>query len=269
MTAEGSSRVSRIAATFDGSRTRLARLAESGHLRLRLLRGPNTETLLVNTGGGIVGGDCHDIALHVREGASVTWSTAAAERCYRSAGADAAITATLALGNGASLHWLPQETILFDGARVRRSLSIEMASGAAFVGAEMIVYGRLAHGEAMATGSFRDSCRLRRAGRLVFADETNMVAPVDVILDRAALSGGARAVALLLAASDDIKRLLEPLRASLAPFSSGDDAVEHGASARDGVLVARLLSRSPQRLRACVVAAVGTLRHLPLPRGWS
>ena len=271
MKCEGASRASRTVVAFagDASATRLERLGEGGHLRLRLLRGTPCEAVLVNTAGGIVGGDRLAISIAVRgEGAAVTLGTAAAEKCYRTAGAEANVNTVLTVGAGASLHWLPQETILFDGAYVRRSLAIDLAATSLFVGVETIVFGRLAHGEVVAAGSLRESWRLRRAGRLIFAEETAIAASIDETLSRKAVGDGAKAMTLLLAAGAGVEGMLDPLRAALVPFDAGLEAVESGASTRDGVLIARLLSRSPERLRAGIVAALGVVRASPLPRGW-
>ena len=262
--------VSRIEARFagDAARTALDRLGETGQLRLRPLRGAGCEAILVNTAGGIVCGDRLTIDVAVRGvGAAVTIGTAAAEKCYRSDGADTIVATSLAVGAGARLDWLPQETILFDGARIRRRLSIDLATSATFLGAETLVFGRLARGESMASGSLHESWRVRRGDRLVFADETHLAAPVDATLDRAVVGGGARGASLLLAVGGGCERGIDRLRAAMAPFAVGDVAVEAGASQRDGVLVARMLSRSPERLRACLIAALAVLRS-GLPRSW-
>ena len=233
-----------------------------------MLRGGNCEAVVVNTAGGIVGGDCLVFDFSVDgHGAAVTINTAAAEKCYRSIGTDSKINTSLTVGDGARLDWLPQETILFDGAALRRSLTLDLATTGAFLGAETLVFGRLARGETMAAGSLQDSWRVRRGGRLVFADETSLLAPVDATLDRAAVGAGARAASLLLATGDGAEHRLDPLRAAMAPFADGDTDVDCGASLRDGMLVARMLSRSPERLHACLSAALSVLRP-NLPRSW-
>lgn len=263
--------VSRIAAAFHGGAagTRLLRLGETGQLRLRCLRGAGCEALVVNTAGGVVCGDRLAVDISVQgAGAAATIGTAAAEKCYRSSGVEAVVATSLRIGDGARLDWLPQETILFDGARLRRSLALDVAATGALLCVETLVFGRLARGETMATGSLRDSWRVRREGRLVFADETTIATPVGATLDRPAIGGGARAASLLLATGGGAEHRLDALRAAMSPFTKGDPMVEGGASLRDGLLVARLLSRSPERLRACLVATLAVLRP-NLPRSWS
>ncbi len=256
---------STLAATFiaNSGMTTIDRLYESGALRLRRPRGAACEAIVVNTGGGIVAGDTLALTFDLKPHAEVSVTTVAAEKIYRSAGAIASIGTRLALAGGARLLWLPQETILFDGARLARTFDVDLAPDARLVAAEMLVFGRLASGETTTTGSLRDAWRVRRDGRLVFADATLLEGAIGATLDRPALGGGARAIALLLVAGPDAEAAVEPLRAAFA----GNAHVEAGVSARDGIVVARALARSPERLRASMVAALGSVDAAP-PRAW-
>ena len=146
--------------------TRRARVDEHGSLRVRF---PNAtpdalEAVIVNTGGGMTGGDRFTIEMEVGEGASLVAGTAAAEKIYRSTGPDTEMDVRLMLKEGARLAWLPQETILFDRARLSRRIDIDLADGASLVLAEAVVFGRAAMGEAMEQGFFADSlaCATRR-----------------------------------------------------------------------------------------------------------
>jgi urease accessory protein len=249
-----------------GAHTALDRVYEAGSLRLRQPRGTDCEATLVNTGGGIVGGDRLTVALSVGAGASMTVSSVAAEKIYYSAGATAYLETRLNLAAEARLDWLPQETILFDGARVDRRFTIDLAPSAHLLAAETLIFGRLARGETSIHGWFRDGWRIRRDGRLLFADESRLDGAIGTILDRPAVAGGARAVALILVVAPDAERWLAPARAALEPFRSL--GVEGGASVRDGLLVGRLLSRSPEDLRAALIAVLSVLRSQTLPRSW-
>jgi urease accessory protein len=258
---------SALRATFtgQGSGTALARVHETGALRLRVPRNVGgREGVILNTGGGVLGGDRLDLAFDLAPRAEVTITTVAAEKIYRSDGPAAAITTRLAIGSRARLDWLPQETILFDRARLVRRLAIDMAADSTLLAAEMVVFGRLAMGETAIVGSLRDGWRLTRAGRLVFADETRLEGAIAATLDRPALGGGARASALVLLAAPDPEPALDPLRDTLAAFVD----VAAGASIVNGILIARLLARSPERLRAAMVAALRLLRDRPPPRVW-
>ena len=196
-----SSSTLRAAFLRHGSRTALDRVYEAGALRLRQPRGAACEAILVNTGGGIVGGDrlTLDVALGVDT--EVTVTNVAAEKVYgaaETAAATSTIDTRLQIAAGATLDWLPQETILFDGARLDRRFDIEMAADARLVASELLIFGRLARGETAITGTSRDRWRVRRDGRLVFADESRIDGAIGARLDRPAIGGGARSAALLL-----------------------------------------------------------------------
>ena len=213
----------------------------------------------------MLGGDRLALDFDLAAGADVVLTTVAAEKIYRAEARDAAVATRLALAAGARLAWLPQETILFDGARLVRSLTVDMAADASLLAAETLVFGRLAMGETAVTGALRDGWQVRRAGRLVFADETRLAGDMAAVLDAGAGGGGARAAALVLFAAPEAEDALDPLRAALAPFA----AVESGASAFDGLLVARLLARSPDALRTAMVTALSLLGGgRALPRVW-
>ena len=158
---------------------------------------------MVNTGGGMAGGDHACFSFAVEPGASVTLTTTAAEKIYGSAMATDAAVGTrvdvgLTVASGASLEWLPQETILFDRAQLDRRLSATLEPDARLLVAEMLVFGRLAMGETLRDGHLRDRWRIRRGGRLVLAEELALRGQPADLLDRPALGGGARASATVL-----------------------------------------------------------------------
>src|SRR5580692_4155802 len=146
-----------------GTRTEPERLFETGGLRWRFPRSASPcEAAIVNTGGGVAGGDSYSMSLTLREGAEVEATTPSAERIYRSDGPAAAITTRLALQPRARLFWLPQETLIFEGARLERRLELDASGEAAFIVAETLVFGRLAMGESRIDATLRDSWRIRR-----------------------------------------------------------------------------------------------------------
>jgi urease accessory protein len=257
----------RIAYAARDGRAALRDLYQSGCLKARFPRpAPDepTTAVLLNTGGGIAGGDHLRTAIHVAAGARLIVTTQAAERIYRARPADspATIETTLAVDDDAALDWLPQETILFDRSRARRRLSIDLAATARFVGVESSVLGRKAMGETVGSASWHDLIRLRRAGRLLLHDATRLDGAVTTQLAGAATGGSARAVATLLYAGPDAAARLDRLRDVLA-------AADAGASAWDGLLVARILAQDSARLRRLVMAGLAVLRDdRPLPRLW-
>ncbi|MGA8711593.1 MAG: urease accessory protein UreD, partial [Roseiarcus sp.] len=178
-----------------GARTEPERLFETGGLRWRFPRSASPcEAVLVNTGGGVAGGDAYRVELALKEGAEVEATTTAAEKIYRSDGAPARIETRLTLAPQASLFWLPQETLIFEGAALERRLQVEMAGDASLILVESLVFGRLARGESSIDARLRESWRIRRDGRLVFADETRLD-HAGAALDRPAVGAGARALA--------------------------------------------------------------------------
>jgi urease accessory protein len=247
-----------------GARTEPERLFETGGLRWRFPRSSSPcEVAIVNTGGGVAGGDSYSMSLTLSEGAEVEATTPSAERIYRSDGPAAAITTRLALAANARLFWLPQETLIYEGARLERRLEVETSSEASFIIAETLVFGRLAMGESRIDASVRDSWRVRRDGRLVFADETRLE-HAGATLDRKAVGGGARALSTIVASAANIEARLPDLRAALTAESS---AVETGASAFDGLIVVRLLAASSDRLRPALLASIVALGGRK-PRLW-
>jgi urease accessory protein len=247
-----------------GARTEPARLFETGGLRWRFPRSSSPcEAAMVNTGGGGAGGDSYSVSLTLSEGAEVEATTPSAERIYRSDGPAAVISTRLTLKPGARLFWLPQETLLFEGARLERRLEVETSSEAAFLIAETLVFGRLAMGESQIDASVRDSWRIRRDGRLVFADETRLE-HAGATLERKAVGAGARARSTIVASAPDIEARLPDLRAALD--AAGSD-MESGASAFDRLIVVRLLAASSDRLRAALIASIVALGGRK-PRLW-
>ncbi len=161
-----------------GARTEIGRLFETGGYRLRMPRSPDPvcEAVMVNTGGGMAGGDHTRFAFRVEPGASVMLTTTAAEKIYGSTAlAEAApgtrVDVELTVAAGASLEWLPQETILFDRSQLHRQLSADLAPDGHLLIVEMLVFGRLAMGERLRDGLLRDRWRIRRGDRLIFAEE--------------------------------------------------------------------------------------------------
>src|SRR6476660_8268390 len=160
---------------FEGI-TRRRHLHESGSLRVRF-PSPESEGLsavFVNTAGGIAGGDRFDIDIATGEGSRLAVTTAAAEKVYRAQGPSAQLNIALRLAAGSHLAWLPQETILFDRARVLRRIDIDIAESASLLLCEIVVFGRAAMGERMMHGEFIDHWRMRRGGRLAFAETVRL-----------------------------------------------------------------------------------------------
>ena len=252
-----------LAVAAEGTRTRRTRVHEAGSLRIRF---PNAgagalEGVIVNTGGGMTGGDRFAIDVAVGEGARLVATTAAAEKIYRSTGADAEVRVKLDVACGARLAWLPQETILFDRARLLRRIDIDLAEGACLILAEAVYFGRTAMNEAVREGHFADRWRLKRGGRLVFAESALLDGGIMDKLARPAVANGGIAIATVLIAPGG-EAELSAVRA-LQPRIAG----ECGISAWNGIAVARLCAVDGAMLRSDLIAILTAL-GTPVPRSW-
>ncbi|EIM28151.1 urease accessory protein UreH [Microvirga lotononidis] len=258
-------RVAFSAAGLDG-RTRPMRIEESGSMRIRLpkSRGSGLDAVLVNTAGGIACGDRFAVQIEARSGAAVTVATPAAEKVYRSDGPVAELAVDLKVAAEARLDWLPQETILFDKARLRRSLSAEMTANASLTLFEAVVFGREARAESIVDGLFEDRWRIRRGGRLVYADTLRLDGPIDRLLQKPVVGKGARAFATLIHAAPDAEARLDAVREHLASVDGCDAA----ASAWNGLLAVRFCAMKVEALRTAVIPFLLAFRGEPLPRVW-
>jgi urease accessory protein len=245
-------------------RTRRTHVGEEGSLRVRF---PNTtaaecEAVVVNTAGGIAGGDRFELEVDVGPLAELVVTGAAAEKVYRAIGTAATMHVRLSVADGGALRWLPQETILFDRSQLNRSIDVELAEGASLLLAEAVVFGRSAMGESVAHGKLVDRWRVRRGGRLVFAEALRLDGGIADILARPAVANGAAAIATVLLApgSDDANA---KVRALGEQFGG-----EVGISAWNGIAVARLCARDGAVLRRDLVRLFAGLGGGPLPRLW-
>jgi len=244
--------------------TRRRQLHESGSLRVRF-PSPEAEGLsavFVNTAGGIAGGDRFDIDITVGEGSSLAVTTAAAEKVYRAQGPAAEVNIALKAAARAHLSWLPQETILFDRARVLRRIDIELAESASLLLCEIVVFGRAAMGERMLQGEFVDRWRLRRGGRLVFAETVRLDGDIGARLTQPAVANGGVAIGTALIVPGD-EALVERIR-DVANSLRG----EVGISSWNGFAMARFCAQDAARLRADMMAVLGRASTTALPRLW-
>ena len=244
-------------------RTRRTRVHEDGSLRVRFpnATGEALEAVIVNTGGGMTGGDRFAVEIALGDGARLIAGTAAAEKIYRSTGPDAEMDVRLELGEGARLAWLPQETILFDRARLSRRIEAELAGDASLLLAEAVVLGRSAMGEGVHDGFFADRWRVRRAGKLVFADGVRLDGAIAQKLGAPAATAGDVAIATVLVAPAG-EAALAAVRALQAQFAG-----EVGISAWGGLALARFCAKDGAALRHDLIAVLAALGQ-PVPRLW-
>jgi urease accessory protein len=257
----------RVSVKRRGGESVLDGLRQSGCLKARFPRALAAgwfDATTVNTSGGVVGGDRLESVISVGEGARATIAAQAAERFYRALPGSAAsrVRTAVHVGHDAAAEWLPQETILFDRCALDRRLTVDVAPGSWFLGVEMLVFGRAAMGERVVTARLRDLIQVRRGGDLLLHDAIRLDGDVDQVLAATATAGGARAVATLVYVAPDAEARLDAVREALT-------VPDFGASAWNGMLIARILSPDGAPVRRSVMAALAVLRDgRPLPRVW-
>ncbi len=248
--------------------TRRGTLHESGSLRVRF---PSPEqrglsAVFVNTAGGVAGGDRFDISIAAGAKSRLTVTTAAAEKVYRShgsgRGSEAQLNIALRADDDAHLAWLPQETILFDRAQMVRRIDIDLAETASLLLCEIVVFGRAAMGERMMQGSFTDRWRLRRGGKLLFAETIRLDGEVGAKLARPAVANDGVAIGTALIVPGD-ETLVERIREVSVGFGG-----EVGVSAWNGFAMARFCAQDAARLRADMITVLGRASPSALPRLW-
>jgi len=261
-----------LAVKAAGGTTRLADLRQDAPLRVLLPRVAPDEPLtaaVTNTSGGLVGGDSLTVDITAGPGTRLLAMAQAAEKVYRSLGPDVRVETRLRAAPGAWLEWLPQETILFEGARLRRCTRLDLAPDARALAGEMLVFGRAAHGETLTSGLARDTWEVRVDGRLAWVDAFHLDGDLRDLLDHPATFDGARLTATLLHHGPDLDPLRDALRARPVPAG-----VARGATIVNGLLVVRWLAADALAARTDFAACWAALRHaaasLPdrLPRLW-
>jgi urease accessory protein len=205
------------------------------------------EAVLINTAGGIAGGDCLECSVIAQDRGSIAVTSQAAEKIYRALDEPARIKTTLKATRFAKLAWLPQETIVFNQARVIRETEIDVSSGAELLAVEWLVLGRAAHGERMRAGQITDAWRVKKDGRLIWADTFRVTDEIFLHLSRSALLSDCTAVATLLYSGPDLNERLQSVRDSMQSLEC-----RCGATLVNGLIVARLAAKDSSNLRGAL-----------------
>lgn len=209
----------------------------------------------VTTSGGLTGGDRLRLEIALDEGAAATVVPQAAEKIYRALPDDppTRIETRISIGDGGCCEWLAQEAILFDDSRMRRTLDVDLHGNARLLASEMIVLGRGAMGEVYRRGLIHDGWRIRRDGRLIWADAMHLEGDIEQ-LGRARFSlGAARALLTMVYAGTDAASHLDLAR-EIVPQSLG------GATVLDGLLIVRMMGEDPRVVRDTALTAASALR---------
>ena len=259
--------LARIEIRAVAGQSRIGALHQAGSSRIRMPRaaaGAPVEAVLLNTAGGMTGGDRFETEVSVGPEAAALVTSQAAERIYRRSSGTARVDARLSVSGDGRLFWLPQETIVFNRSALTRTLTADVDRGATLLALEAVVLGRTAMGERLTDIVMTDAWRIRRGGRLVFADTTRLEGDAASMMNGRATGAGAIAFATLVLVAPDAEACVEPLRTALEGMPG-----EAGVSGFDGILVARMIAGGGQALRALAIRAATTLRGSPMPRVWN
>lgn len=247
--------------------TRHREAYQQGAMRVRF---PNVaaqtppEAVIINTSGGLTGGDTVKVNVTTEAGAHGMVTSQACERIYRSSGGEAQLETHLRLKGSSMLEWLPQPTILFNHGRLRRMTRVDMDAASTLLAVEGIVFGRTAMQEEVQEGWVEDGWRVRRGGRLAFADTLRLTGDIAEQLRSRAVMAGNRATASILYVAPDAEARLDDMRAAI----SGCGAMA-AASAWDGLMAARVVAKTGGALTQALIHILETFRHRPMPRVWT
>ncbi|QFS83654.1 Urease accessory protein UreD [Roseivivax sp. THAF40] len=240
----------------------LDRFRTRGALKMLFpVRKPRAEAILINTAGGLTGGDRIQVSAEVQAGAHLTLTTQAAERVYRAAEGRAQVTTDITVGADAHLSWLPQELIVYDGGALERRLSIDLDPTARLLMVEPVIFGRRAMAETLKTGHLSDRIRVTRGGRAHYLDGTELHGDIAATLARRALGQGAGAMASLLYVAPDAEAHLDAVRTHL-PATGGASLLA------PDTLALRLLAEDGFALRTALLPILDRLSRDTLPASW-
>lgn len=260
--AEGSGRLSVI--SIDGQ-TRLKNLYQQGCAKLRIPKRPDAEVLeavMINTSGGMTGGDRLDWEFEAGPETDFVITTQACEKIYKSSEGAAETNIRITAGTGSKIAWLPQETILFDRSVFARSISVNLEPLSEGLFVEPMIFGRQSMGEAVTTGSITDRWIIRQDGHPIHVEAFRLSGRVKDVLAKRAVSDGVTALATVLLVSPTAETMIDAARRLI-----GDTG---GASCWNGKLLARLVAKDGYQLRKRLVPLVRLLnRDADLPKVWA
>ena len=250
-----------------GKATRLERLYQKGSAKARFPKTFNHtfEAVMINTAGGLTGGDRMRSEINLGCNANAVVTTQSCERIYRSMGDAAYVKTRLNVAQGGKLHWLPQETILFEGSALKRELQVDLAHDAQFVAMEAVVLGRHASGEEVSRAVFHDRWRIRREGKLIHAEDFKLEGDIVSKRKNSAFFNGNRAFATLIFCLPRDDEHLETIGAKVREYFNGKTC---SVSAFNGKIITRFLAADSYTLRKDLITSLQILCSQELPKVW-
>lgn len=247
-------------------------LYQEGCAKIRLPKsyGLTAEAIMINSSGGMTGGDILDWEFVAETNSNLTITSQACERIYKSNGGAALMNISLQAGEGASIYWLPQETILFDQGALNRKLDVNLAKGAKALILESIIFGRKAMGEVVRTGALHDRWRVRVGGKLVHAEDFIISGNIDDQLNSPAFTNGNIAMATLLSISPKAELQLDVARKIIGNNGGASFWQIGDSDCKTGKLLARIIATDSYELRKILVPLITLLNEGDdLPKVWS
>ncbi len=260
----------RLAVKYSGTRTQLADLYQRANAKIRI---PKThdkalEAVLINTSGGMTGGDELSWKIHALPQTHCIVTTQACEKIYQSRAGVANVSTHIEIDDGALVEWLPQETILFDQSGLHRTIEIELAFGASFIGLEAIVLGRQAMEKPARELNFADRWRIKQNGKIIHADDIKLNGNIETLLQNQATLNGAASFATLVVCLPEAQ--CDQTELTLANMQAAQQRSQFWSVNKIATkIVARFVAQDMYQLRKLLIPVVNAARQQrPLPKVW-
>ncbi|MEM7463650.1 MAG: urease accessory protein UreD [Pseudomonadota bacterium] len=254
-----------------GELTRIDKLYQLGSAKIRFPKptSRSLEAVLINTAGGLTGGDRISWRAVAGNECELKLTTQASEKVYKSTGGIATANIELSAGRNASLSWLPQDTILFDKSAIRRNIEVDLDASAHCLIIEPLTFGRKAMGERVRNCLLHDSWNVRAGGSLVHSERFKLDGDATALLESNAIAGGANAMATILFIGPNATSRLQEVRDCILPLDAitGASAIQIGQT---GKLLARIVAEDGYSLRKALAPLIRLLNgKAGLPKIWA
>ncbi|HYN55443.1 MAG TPA: urease accessory protein UreD [Methylotenera sp.] len=233
-------------------RSYLAKRQHTGPLVIQKTLHPEGEGVchgvVVHPPGGVAGGDELTLEVRLNQNSHALLTTPGAGKWYKANGQLASQHLKFDLQNGACFEWLPQENILFDGARVKFSAEVNLDADATYAGWEILCFGRQAQNELWQTGYMHQSLVISRLGKLIWNERTCLNPEQKIMQSIVGLFGKAVSANFVIVAGLVPQELLAACR-EIQPRSALDVQAKYAVTALPEVFSARYVGQSAQSAR--------------------